>query len=267
MSVSYSVKSCALAAALLGLAGCAPTVPDSGAPDPGAGVGFGTYSDYQQRSAARDAELSGGSLPPAQAVSSESLNDGGQSAPASGDLAAETQAVLDATRANSGVAPLEASPSNPPPAAVTNAAGISRENDFGAVGAQRSIEDDAARQAALRAQYQQVEVGAVPTRRGGSGPSIVDYALETSNPKGQGIYRRTGLNLQQKYTRNCAKYASPDQAQTEFLAKGGPQRDRLGLDPDGDGYACTWDPAPFRAARGAATAAGDAEIVEKIPAE
>ena len=37
-------------------------------------------------------------------------------------------------------------------------------------------------------------------------------------------------------------------AQIDFLAKGGPERDRLGVDPDGDGYACAWNPAPFRAA-------------------
>ena len=38
----------------------------------------------------------------------------------------------------------------------------------------------------------------------------------------------------------------PDQAQQDFLAKGGPERDRMGVDPDGDGFACAWDPRPFR---------------------
>ena len=31
-----------------------------------------------------------------------------------------------------------------------------------------------------------------------------------------------------------------------FLEAGGPKRDRKGLDPDGDGFACAWDPRPFR---------------------
>ena len=31
------------------------------------------------------------------------------------------------------------------------------------------------------------------------------------------------------------------------LERGGPQRDRLGVDPDGDGFACSWNPTPFRA--------------------
>ena len=57
-----------------------------------------------------------------------------------------------------------------------------------------------------------------------------------------------GLNCAGRTQRGCAVYRSPDQAQIDFRASGGPQRDRKGLDPDGDGYACAWDPAPFRAA-------------------
>ena len=37
-------------------------------------------------------------------------------------------------------------------------------------------------------------------------------------------------------------------AQEEFLRTGGPERDKLGVDPDGDGFACAWDPRPFRTA-------------------
>ncbi|MCV2891549.1 hypothetical protein [Lentibacter sp. XHP0401] len=237
-----------ISAAALALAGCAPAVPDSGAPDPGAGVGFGDYNEYQQKQAAREAQLNGTSLPAASAVSQETL--GGST----NDVAAEASAVLDATRP-AGQA-IDASPSNPAPA-VINAAGISKENDFNAVDSQRTIQDDAARQAALKAQYQVVEATEVPTRAGRSGPNIVEYALSTSRPRGQGVYRRVGLNLQAKYTRNCAKYPSPDLAQSEFLERGGPERDRLGLDPDGDGYACTWDPAPFRVAKTAGLAAAE----------
>lgn len=227
--------------ALTMLMGCAAEVPDSGAPDTGAGVGFGSYEQYQQQ---REAQLAGQTtVPSAPPVSTETLGGG--------DVAAEAQAALDATRSHSGQAPLQASPSNPAPA-VTNVAGISRENDFEAVGNRRTIQDDAARREALKSQYQQAEVKALPTRRGASGPNLVEYALSTKNARGQGIYRRVGVNLQAKYTRNCAKYPSPDLAQTEFLQKGGPKRDRLGLDPDGDGFACSWDPAPFRAARRAA---------------
>ena len=236
-------------AALVALAACEPTVPDSGA-----GVGFGDYESYQQQRAARDAQLRGQALPPAQVVSAETPGSGAPrsaltSQPPGSDVAQETQAVLAATRANSGQRPLDASPSNPAPVQVNNPSGISNENDFGAVGARRTIQDDAALRAQQQAQYQQIQPTAVPQRAGSSGPSIVDYALKTSHPVGASQYRRIGVNLQARSVKNCARYPSPDLAQSAFLAKGGPSKDRLGLDPDGDGYACSWDPTPFRKAK------------------
>lgn len=233
--------------ALVALAACQTTVPDSGA-----GVGFGDYTEYQQERARRDAMLAGQAVPGPQAVSSEPLSATGATSVAStqpgADVAAETAATLAATRANSGQQPLDASPNNPPPVQLNNP-GISDENDFQTVTAERSIQDDAARQAALRANYQQIQPTAVPNRVGSIGPNIVEYALSTNNPVGASKYRRSGLNAQARYQKNCAKYPSPDMAQQEFLEKGGPEKDRLGLDPDGDGYACTWDPRPFRAAK------------------
>ena len=41
---------------------------------------------------------------------------------------------------------------------------------------------------------------------------------------------------------DCTEYATPQAAQTAFIARGGPQRDPLGLDPDGDGNACGYRP-------------------------
>ena len=138
--------------------------------------------------------------------------------------------------------------SNPAPA-VVNAAGISEETNFDAVSAQRSIQDDAARRETLRSQYQVVQPTAVPTRNGASGPNIVDYALSTTHAVGTGMYSRLKLAAGQRYDRNCAKYPSADLAQQDFLLRGGPKTDRMGLDPDGDGFACSWDPSPFRRAR------------------
>ncbi|WP_306007015.1 hypothetical protein [Aquicoccus porphyridii] len=230
-------------AAFVALAACEPSIPDSGA-----GVGFGDYSEYIELEAVRDAELTGQGLPPAQGVTSAPLS--GTSTDAGADVAADARAVLDATRANSGEAPLQASASNPPPEVINDPSGISRENDFSAVDAERTIEDDAQLRRQQQAQYRVIPPTALPSRSGASGPNIVRYALSTSHPKGQSQYRRGGLNAQARYERNCAKYPSPDLAQLEFLEKGGPQRDRLGLDPDGDGYACDWDPAPFRKVRG-----------------
>nr|MDA3889816.1 hypothetical protein [Allgaiera sp.] len=183
------------------------------------------------------------------ADSSEPLDATGQAA---GDsdaerLAAETQAALAAS--NSGVVPLQASPSNPPPP-VLNSAGISQENDFDAVGSERSIEQDAARIAQNRSQYQVVQPEAIGTRPADAGPNIVAYALANRHSVGTQLYSRVGFNKDSKFQRNCAQYPSPDQAQIDFLERGGPERDRLGLDPDGDGYACGWDPTRFQNAVG-----------------
>lgn len=219
--------------ALVALSACSPTVPDSAA-----GVGFGDYTEYQREQAAREAALNGQALPPASAVSTETLPSAGASS--AEQLAADTAAAL-----NSGTAPLDASPSNPAPEVALNASGISDENDFDNVSSLRSIEGDKQRIAQNRAQYQIITPTALPSRNGSEGPNIVAYALQTNHPVGAQIYSRFA-GSQKRADRNCAKYASPDQAQAAFLAKGGPKRDRLGLDPDGDGYACRWNPAPFR---------------------
>jgi hypothetical protein len=206
------------------LAGCSPEIPDSGA-----GVGFNDYNSYQQQQAARDAALTGNALPPPSAVSSETLPSAGG-------------APLGAAGAQTGA--LQASPSNPAP--VLQASGISSENDFGAVSLQRSIEGDAALRAQNQQQYQVIQPTALPQRSSAAGPNIVAYALQARNAKGQSVYRRSSFNAQNKFARACAEFASPDQAQQAFLARGGPQKDRKGMDPDGDGFACAWDPAPFR---------------------
>ena len=114
---------------------------------------------------------------------------------------------------------VEASPSNPAPVQLENP-GISDENDFAAVDSRRSIEDDAARRQQIASQYQVVEETALPQRQG-SGPNIVQYALQSSNPLGNQMYRRNGLASRAKHERNCRSYPSADQAQIDFLARGG----------------------------------------------
>lgn len=81
----------------------------------------------------------------------------------------------------------------------------------------------------------------------GAGPAVADYALATSHAVGQRRYIRNPL-AQGRHERGCAAFQSADMAQDWFLQNGGPGRDRQGLDPDGDGYACGWNPAPIRAA-------------------
>ena len=150
-------------------------MPDSAADvdTPLAGVGFGDYEAY---SAERDADLAGED--DVLAAARAALEDG----------------QSDAAARNSGVKPLEASPSNPAPSAVSNAVGISGENDFETVSENRDIEADAALIARNREQYQVIEPTALPTRSGSDRPNIVAYALRTTNPVGVPLYRRIGFN-------------------------------------------------------------------------
>lgn len=234
----------------MAVSACQPAIPDSGR-----GAGFDSFQTAQ---AQRDAALASGAqttVPAPSAVTATGLaplEDGSAQA-----TAAETARVLDATRpgglgndaaTNSGVEPINASPANAAPP-VLNAAGISQENNFDVVSGERSIEGDAARLAANRAQYRVVQPEALPDRAD-AGPNIVSYALQNSHPVGTAVYPRRGLgfNKERKFLRACAEYSHPDQAQMAFLSAGGPERDRAGMDPDGDGYACSWDPSPYRRA-------------------
>ncbi len=70
------------------------------------------------------------------------------------------------------------------------------------------------------------------------GVNIALYAQQTTNAVGVRRYDRRGAGLPSS---SCGRYRSTDDAQRAFLAAGGPQTDSLGLDPDGDGFACKWD--------------------------
>ncbi|WP_170607130.1 hypothetical protein [Ruegeria arenilitoris] len=224
---------------VIGLIGACNTVA------PVEGTGFNT-PQYQ---AQREAELTGqgytgNPLLPPEEVSQQPLSAqdpqgavsvGGDSA----DIANQTAVALASTSGQSTQTALVQPISNP---------GISDEQDFTAVSGRRSIESDAALIEQNRQTYEVVAPTAVPARGQDGQPNIVQYALNTSNPVGTQLYSRAGFNLEAKAQRNCSRFTSPDQAQIEFLSSGGPQRDRKGLDPDGDGYACGWDPSPFRSA-------------------
>jgi len=247
MNVRFLLGACAIA----GLAACQPSVPD----DSRFGVGFDDTFDAQRVN--RDTALAGttsSTVPAASSVYAQPLPAAGSAA----DTAAQTTAILaqtgqqplDAERVaaaanNSGVAPLEASPSNPAPAVVNPTTGISQENNFDAVSGQRSIESDAARIAANRAQYTVIQPQALP-ERSETGPNIVAFALQTTHPVGTQVYKRSKFNADNRFKRSCGNYRHMDQAQSDFMLAGGPEKDRKGMDPDGDGYACGWDPSVYR---------------------
>lgn len=238
-------KTTAVAAALV-LAGCAGGVPDSN-PNVGGGVGFSDYGSYADRRARadqlrmdrarRDAALEAeraSPIPEERAIAQDTLGVLNETAPNGTALATTTETPLTST------------------ALVTaNNPNISDEQNFDAVASRETIESDRERLQRQRENFQVVQPEAVPERpSGNAAPNIVTYALSTTNSVGQPVHRRSSRFNEDRYRRACAEFASGDQAQAAFLAAGGPKRDRRGLDPDGDGFACFWDPTPFRAARG-----------------
>ena len=122
---------------------------------------------------------------------------------------------------------------------------LSDENDFEAVSERQSIESDAERIEKNRALYVLIEPTSLPRRPGSKVPSIVEYAIKTTNPVGMQLYSRPFASAT-RFEWNCGRYSSQSAAQEAFLVKGGPKFDPNGLDPDGDGFACYWDPEPFR---------------------
>jgi hypothetical protein len=245
-----------MATALGALAACQPAIPESGVGDPLRGVGFDTSAAARAK---LDAPLT------VQSTTLPSSNSQNQAVQTGAAQPAPVQQVASATPApqvlptpsttalstgpqNSvvdGRTVLNASPSNPAPGAANNV-GISDENDFDAVSGRQSIESDKARIAANRAQYSVIQPTALPSRTGTSQPNVVAYALQTKHPRGTQVHRRLGFSSAAKTNRNCASYSTADEAQIDFLSRGGPVKDRLALDPDGDGYACGWNPSKYR---------------------
>lgn len=251
-----------IALTLIGLGACTPReVPTE------RGVGFGDFTEFELERARREAQLSaprGTIVPPAQvntipsqqpvnqtqAIPSSALAQAGIGTAASPAAASPAPVAPVQTPGRLGDDPLrtqgvQASPSNPAPSLVTGNVGLSDEQSFDAVAGRETIESDAQRRAAQAAAREQIAPTAVPDRPANTGPNIVEYALNAPNVKGQEWYSRSLLSGEGRFRRNCATYATPDDAQRDFLARGGPERDRRGIDPDGDGFACGWDPAPF----------------------
>ncbi len=97
---------------------------------------------------------------------------------------------------------------------------------------------------------EQVAPRAVPARPSGARSGIVAYALSSDAAVGVRRFERAGAGDPAGTARACARFPSAARAQEAFLGAGGPARDPRGLDPDGDGFACGWDPTPFRRAVG-----------------
>lgn len=214
------------------LVACAPEVPDSAR-----GVGFESYSDYMNR---RET-----GAPPPQARASVPISpERPMASMPSRPLAPQPTTALAPVAA----APVATSPIAPAAPLQPQSGGrISDEQNFDAVASRESIESDRQRIQQNRQQYVVVQPTEVPQAAGPVGPNIVEFAISTRHNPGTPTYPRATL-FRKNYEAACAPFTSSDLAQEAFLAAGGPERDKLGVDPDGDGFACGWDPRPFRAA-------------------
>jgi hypothetical protein len=239
--------------AVLMLTACTPSTTDTGA-----GVGFQDYGSFIRGAAPAPAGAPVTIPPPGVGFDPAAAAAALDRAPGLTPVATLPPTAPSALSPSPTVASLPADSSNRPrggaPAGIKEESGevannvaISDEQDFSAVSARETIESDAERIARNRAEYVVVQPRDLPQRPGDTGPNIVEFALATKHAPGVQMFRRTGLGIRDVNSA-CAKYPSPDRAQQDFLSKGGPERDRMGVDPDGDGFACSWDPRPFRTA-------------------
>lgn len=90
-------------------------------------------------------------------------------------------------------------------------------------------------------------------------PRVAAFALRTTHQPGQRQWRRNPLRADGQSI--CTQFPSRDEAQDRFLRDGGPERDPNGMDADGDGFVCGFDPNALRASANA-----PAETFETLPA-
>lgn len=251
----------------LGVAACAPPVPESGQ-----GVGFQDYSTYmQQREAALQNGTPMGAAPSVAPMNATPMGTTpvmqapigtlpGAVAPMSGAPIAQTTPEFSTARLGAAIDAADGGVAGAPLAGTEALGGVQQgvviPDTAGDIGLGATGEPMAAPVAALPMEpiqpaiAQPLQPGPVqplPTRTSDGTPNIVQFALSTSHAVGTPMYERSSLHVGNLES-TCAKYGSADVAQEAFLAAGGPDKDRKGIDPDGDGYACSWDPQPFRAA-------------------
>ncbi len=122
---------------------------------------------------------------------------------------------------------------------------VSDEQDFEAVTERETIESDAQR---IQNNQTKLIVHAPVEFDDGEGQSIViSYALETEHAPGTVLYKRNVVFFNRTvYLERCDEFIDSDAAQEQFLRNGGPEVDEFKLDPDGDGFACAWNPEKYR---------------------
>ncbi|PIB24203.1 hypothetical protein BFP76_02955 [Amylibacter kogurei] len=135
----------------------------------------------------------------------------------------------------------------PAPLPETDRSTISNSQDFEAVTQRETIETDAAKLEELKRTYTVFDAKELPQKQGGT--DLASYAQANKDRTvGRSRYRR---NKKDYTANNCNNYADRDLAQVTFLLQGGPRKDPLKLDADGDGFACSWTPYGYFNSRSA----------------
>ncbi len=141
-----------------------------------------------------------------------------------------------------GATPLSAIPADPQP--ERNGV-MSDEQDFEAVSVRETIESDAIRRQNQQRRLVVFQPSELPEKPGDA--SVAQFALSVTHEPGTKVYPRLGaLFGSLSHEERCAAYPDDEAAQLAFLDAGGPSADKLGVDPDGDGFACGWTPSIYR---------------------
>ncbi len=229
------------------VAACAPTAPYSNIIDTtGRGVGFSDYAQYlraqEELTRLRRAEAAQGRVmgAPTQVAGAQPGSIGAQAVAAVRGPNAAPALPPQTTTAVASLPPAAAAPQVAPqvaprPASVSNQSFTPQP--FGTPAQNTVITRDF---------VPQVQVDA--SELGAGGPNLFVYALSSTHRVGEQRFTRRNPFRWQRWEAACSQYPNQDLAQEAFLTAGGPDRDPEHLDPDGDGFACWWDPSPFRQA-------------------
>ncbi|MSU88663.1 hypothetical protein GE300_03390 [Rhodobacteraceae bacterium 2CG4] len=243
------------------LSACNSTVPAGGQgyfdpPPPAPLPGFPAYPDYPAPQAGTNAPQS----QPGTAVAGAPRSSVAVDPDPNSQLARDVTDTLRAT-APSGAA--TAQPPLPGPAAGVQAApgsaaampgtediGINPNDESINLSLSTQEEQKRQREAAERrrqaAQSQLVIVEPEPVPQVDVNANVVAFARETTHPLGTKVYNRPVFRDRRQSASVCRRFESNEEAQRQFLANGGPNTDRYNLDPDGDGFACDFDPEKYR---------------------
>ena len=97
----------------------------------------------------------------------------------------------------------------------------------------------------------QPRAAAAPVQRqvAARNPDLARFAQGERHEPGTAVYPRNAPSAATA-ERACRSYRDAAAAQAAFLSAGGPIVDAHGMDPDGDGFVCGWDPRPYRQQQG-----------------